>query len=148
MGDVLLSDRQVERVAMDGYSGSPDELISLLQAHQKKHGYLSPEGVHEIAHFVRLSETHVYSVASFYTQFRFSPPGEHTGRAYPSHGTSGYYALMPTPATTAVPSFSWPSVMRGVAFCPGCWCCQMAEQRCEQKNFWPTPSSFLAQLRQ
>ena len=80
MGDVLSSDCQAEPVALDGFSGSPDELISLLQVHQKKNGYLSPEGVREIAHFLRLSETHVYSVASFYTQFRFSPPGLHTVR--------------------------------------------------------------------
>lgn len=80
MGDVLVTDAGREAPAFDGFSGSPDELITLLQQHQKRYSYLSPQSVREIARFLKVSETHVYSVASFYTQFRFNPPGKHTVR--------------------------------------------------------------------
>jgi len=60
----------------EGYSGRPDELIALLQHTQKSHGYISPESVRQIACFLKVSEAHIYGVASFYGQFRFKKPGE------------------------------------------------------------------------
>ena len=41
-------------------------------------GYLPEDAVSEIASFLRVSESEVYGVASFYAQFRFQRPGEHT----------------------------------------------------------------------
>ncbi|MHC1783761.1 MAG: NAD(P)H-dependent oxidoreductase subunit E [Anaerolineaceae bacterium] len=61
---------------LEGFSGHPDELIPLLQLIQKKDGYISIAGVRRIANFLGISETQVYAVASFYTQFRFHKPGE------------------------------------------------------------------------
>jgi NADH-quinone oxidoreductase subunit E len=52
-------------------------LIPMLQRFQHEHGYISPECVRQIAQALNLSENHIYSVASFYSQFRFRPPGRH-----------------------------------------------------------------------
>ncbi len=48
----------------------------MLQLCQNLHGYISEEDVRQIARFIKVSETHVYAVASFYAQFRFRKPGE------------------------------------------------------------------------
>jgi NADH-quinone oxidoreductase subunit E len=52
-------------------------LIPMLQRYQQEHGYISQECVRQIAETLSLSENHIYSVASFYSQFRFRPPGRH-----------------------------------------------------------------------
>ena len=57
------------------YSGRRDELIPILQEAQESYRYL-PEGVmKDIARFLRLSESTVFGVATFYAQFKFSPSG-------------------------------------------------------------------------
>jgi len=56
--------------------GSPEELLPLLQRSMKEHGYISEEAVREIAATLKLSESHIYGVASFYSQFRFEKPGD------------------------------------------------------------------------
>ena len=58
------------------YSAEPDNLIPLLQYFQKQSGYISQECTGEIAHFLRISENHIYGVASFYSQFVFRKPGK------------------------------------------------------------------------
>lgn len=50
-------------------------LIPLLQALQARFGYLPPEAISEAAEHLGLSESTVYSVASYYTQFKFKPSG-------------------------------------------------------------------------
>ena len=57
------------------FQGGDEELIPVLQAVQKELGYLPPEAMRQIAEFLRLPESKVYGVASFYAQFRFSPIG-------------------------------------------------------------------------
>ncbi len=57
------------------YSSRKDELIPILQEAQERFRYL-PEGVmQDIARFLRLSESTVFGVATFYAQFKFSPSG-------------------------------------------------------------------------
>jgi NADH-quinone oxidoreductase subunit E len=80
MSDVFIRNDVEELLAAEGFSGKTDELISLLQFYQKRQGFISPEGVQEIACFLRVSEARVYGVASFYTQFRFVKPGVNTVR--------------------------------------------------------------------
>lgn len=63
-----------------GFSGTPDELIPLLQTIQKKYGYISQDAIHQAACFLKVSENTVFGVASFYTQFRFHPPGKNSIR--------------------------------------------------------------------
>jgi NADH-quinone oxidoreductase subunit E len=59
-----------------GFTGSPEELIPLLQYYQKTYGYISQRGAEEIALFLGISTAKVFTVASFFTQFRFHKPGE------------------------------------------------------------------------
>ncbi|MCL0098125.1 NAD(P)H-dependent oxidoreductase subunit E, partial [Dehalococcoidia bacterium] len=40
--------------------------------------FLSPEAIADISSFLDISENDIYSVASFYAQFRFTRPGDHT----------------------------------------------------------------------
>ena len=65
-----------QSLSLDDFSGKPDELISMLQLCQNRNGYISEDDVSQIALLIRVSETHIYAVASFYAQFRFSKPGE------------------------------------------------------------------------
>ncbi len=60
------------------YRGVRGALIPVLQKVQEELGYLSEEAVEEIARFLRMSKSEVYGVATFYAQFRFNRPGEHT----------------------------------------------------------------------
>ena len=52
-------------------------LISILQAIQARFGYLPRESMAEAARFLDIADSEVYSVATFYNQFRFTPPGRH-----------------------------------------------------------------------
>src|SRR3989304_279066 len=51
-------------------------LIPLLQDVQKEFGYLSAEVIEELSRSTGISANEVYGVATFYAQFRFSPPGK------------------------------------------------------------------------
>lgn len=53
------------------------KLIPVLQEIQAKFGYLQRDAMLEIAAFLDIPESEVYSVATFYNQFRFVPPGKH-----------------------------------------------------------------------
>lgn len=55
-------------------------LIQILQAVQEKDDYLSPEAVGRISEHLRVSRSYIYGVATFYSQFKFSPPGRHSIR--------------------------------------------------------------------
>ena len=57
------------------YAGKQGELIPILQQVQEEFGYLSEGAMLEIAKFTGAAESRVYSVATFYTQFRFTPIG-------------------------------------------------------------------------
>ena len=60
------------------YSGRRDELIPILQGAQEQFGYLPLEVMLGIAKFLRLSESTVFGVATFYAQFKFVPSGKRT----------------------------------------------------------------------
>lgn len=53
-------------------------LIPILQAIQKKEGYISPAVIEKISKHLRVSKGHIYGVASFFSQFKFNPPGRHS----------------------------------------------------------------------
>jgi len=58
------------------YDGEGDDLIPILQEAQERFGYL-PEGVMAgVAKFLRLPESNVFGVATFYAQFKFTPTGK------------------------------------------------------------------------
>lgn len=60
------------------YPGRRENLIPILQEVQERQGYLSPDAVRWLAAVIGISENEIYGVATFYAQFRFRPPAEHT----------------------------------------------------------------------
>ncbi|MBC8459965.1 MAG: NADH-quinone oxidoreductase subunit NuoE [Deltaproteobacteria bacterium] len=65
---------------LESYGQRQDSLIPILQDVQGKFGYIFEESVERIAKFLDISESYIYGVATFYTQFRFSRPGDHIVR--------------------------------------------------------------------
>ena len=55
----------------------PDSIIVALQKEMQSAGYISRAAVERIAKQFNVSPTQVYSVASFYQQFSFTPQGKH-----------------------------------------------------------------------
>lgn len=55
----------------------PESAIPLLQEIQKRQGYLAEEVVAAVAEEAGLSVSHLYGVATFYAQFRFTPQGKY-----------------------------------------------------------------------
>ena len=71
--------RTLEEV-LGTFAQDRDSLIPILQAVQGEFGYLSEEAMEGIADYLCLSQSTIYGVATFYTQFRFSRPGDHNVR--------------------------------------------------------------------
>jgi NADH-quinone oxidoreductase subunit E len=63
---------------LERYPANRGSLIPVLQDIQEDFGYLSEESVEELARLMDISANEIYGVATFYTQFRFNPPGRHT----------------------------------------------------------------------
>lgn len=63
------------KAIFSSYHGKRDELIPILQQVQEEFGYLPEQAMLEIARFTGVPESRVYAVATFYTQFRFTPIG-------------------------------------------------------------------------
>jgi NADH-quinone oxidoreductase subunit E len=57
------------------YKGERGDLIPILQDAQESFGYLPEEVMRRIARFLRISESNVYGVSTFYSQFKFIPTG-------------------------------------------------------------------------
>jgi NADH-quinone oxidoreductase subunit E len=64
--------------ALSGFRGEPGDLIPILQRMQGQFGFISEEAVRQVSRFLRVSENQVFGVASFYSQFRFTPPGRNS----------------------------------------------------------------------
>jgi len=60
------------------HPASRGSLIPILQDIQERIGYLSQEAVAELEQRMGISANEIFGVATFYTQFRFTPPGRHT----------------------------------------------------------------------
>ncbi|MCW3989465.1 MAG: NADH-quinone oxidoreductase subunit NuoE [Candidatus Bathyarchaeota archaeon] len=63
---------------VSSFKAERGELIPILQEIHRRLGYLSEKAIIETARYLGISETEVFGVASFYSMFRFTPPGEHT----------------------------------------------------------------------
>jgi len=57
------------------YHGSKEELIPILQETQEQFRYLPAEAMREIARFLKIPESTVYGVSTFYSQFKLTPMG-------------------------------------------------------------------------
>ena len=53
-------------------------LIPIMQKVQGEFGYLPEESLPQVARFLGISKNEIYGVATFYAQFRFTKPGDHT----------------------------------------------------------------------
>ncbi len=58
------------------FEGKPDNLIPILQHIQAEYGYLPEESMQYVADYAGVPSSQVYGVATFYTQFRFTPIGK------------------------------------------------------------------------
>ena len=65
---------------LPSYTRENSNLIPILQEVQERLGYLSGEVMQRIAKFLRLPESNVYGVVTFYAQFRLIPSGRHMVR--------------------------------------------------------------------
>ena len=71
-----LEDQGVSKI-LAHYGQDRDNLIPILQDVQERQRYLSAEALAAVAEYLHLSENDVFGVATFYAQFRFTPPGLH-----------------------------------------------------------------------
>ncbi len=77
---IIAADEATEDIVqeiMEGISEKEGTAIPLLQKVQAKLGYVSPEAIKVIAEVLQLSESEVYGVATFYSEFRLFKPGRH-----------------------------------------------------------------------
>ncbi len=63
---------------LHAYPREEGSLIPLLQKAQSINRYISLEIVEVVADYLGMTESQVYGVASFYSQFRFTEPGKHS----------------------------------------------------------------------
>ena len=69
--------KDVFKKMMQEFKGEPADLVPVLQRVQGADGYLSGGAVRPIKRWRKVKENEIYGVATFYAQFRFSPPGKH-----------------------------------------------------------------------
>ncbi|NHM28657.1 NADH-quinone oxidoreductase subunit NuoE [Desulfofundulus sp. TPOSR] len=62
---------------LENYSRERGNLIPILQQVQEKLGYVPLVAMEEVARHLGIPAVDVYSVATFYNQFRLIPPGKH-----------------------------------------------------------------------
>ncbi|MBS3773059.1 MAG: NADH-quinone oxidoreductase subunit NuoE [Candidatus Thermoplasmatota archaeon] len=62
---------------LSAFEKKPEHVIAILQRLQQEKKYLSEEDIDGIARYLGMSPNEVYGVATFYTQFKFHPPGKH-----------------------------------------------------------------------
>jgi NADH:ubiquinone oxidoreductase subunit E len=75
MPDEVIVGEKIDEI-LSNYSIAKSNIIPILQAVQAEYGYLSEESISAIAKYLRLSESVVYGVSTFYAQFKFVPVGE------------------------------------------------------------------------
>lgn len=58
---------------------SPDQrnLIHLLHRIQNKYGYIPPQTISELSRYLKISESEIYGVLTFYKAFSLEPRGKH-----------------------------------------------------------------------
>ncbi|TFF90853.1 MAG: NADH-quinone oxidoreductase subunit NuoE [Promethearchaeota archaeon] len=67
---------EIERI-LDRNKSQNGNLISILQDIQKIFGYLPAKYLYYISRKIKISLAEIYSIATFYTQFKFNPKGEY-----------------------------------------------------------------------
>lgn len=59
------------------YEPKRENLVPALQDVQEKEGYISEDAVSELSEYFSISRSDIFSVCSFYAQFKFEKPGKH-----------------------------------------------------------------------
>jgi len=72
------SPSQIVSKIMEKHPPGQESLVPVLQDIQEEYGYLTEDAVAELSKRIGLSENEIYGVATFFKQFRFRPPGEHS----------------------------------------------------------------------
>lgn len=85
MSDQKEQKQKLEQI-VDAYAQVKGALIPILQKTQDELGYLSEDTMNYIAKRLNKSPAEIYGVATFYTQFRFTPMGKYVIRV--CHGTA------------------------------------------------------------
>ena len=78
MSNEEAENKEKTRAILEGVGSKRENLIPILQKIQEELGYLPPYAMIEVARFLNIPEIDVYSVATFYNQFRLTPPGKHS----------------------------------------------------------------------
>ncbi|MCJ7521130.1 MAG: NAD(P)H-dependent oxidoreductase subunit E [Dehalococcoidia bacterium] len=84
------------RKALKGFGRQRGNLVPILQKVQERLGYIPLEAMTEVAGFLKIPEMDVFSVVTFYNQFRLNPPGKHPVRVClgtACHMKGGYIVL-------------------------------------------------------
>lgn len=81
--------KQIDEM-IDCVGVGPEMAIPLLQAVQEKFRYVPVEAIEHIAENTDMTETKLYGVATFYSQFRLEPVGEKVIKV--CHGTACHVA--------------------------------------------------------
>lgn len=68
------------RILVEEVGSSPEKSIPLLQKVQEKHGYLPADLLEAVAKESGIPLAELYGVATFYSQFRFTPRGKYLVR--------------------------------------------------------------------
>ncbi|MDD5704278.1 MAG: NADH-quinone oxidoreductase subunit NuoE [Dehalococcoidales bacterium] len=58
------------------FKGTKDEIIPVMEAVQDEFGYLPAEAMTAISRFLKVPESNIYGVATFYALFRLTPRGK------------------------------------------------------------------------
>ncbi len=69
--------KQIINDVLKRFEQQRESLIPILQALQQETGYVSEDAVAAVADYLDVSQSDIYGVATFYTQFRFTRPGDH-----------------------------------------------------------------------
>ena len=67
--------KELEKITAN-YSQDSGNLIPILQEAQEKFGYLPAEAMQRFARFLKLPESTIFGVSTFYAQFKLTPTGK------------------------------------------------------------------------
>jgi NADH:ubiquinone oxidoreductase subunit E len=81
-------EKELKDTILPQFNRDRANVVPILQKVQGKWGYLSKESIYQISRFLGITENVVFGVATFYAQFRFTPPADHSIRV--CFGTACY----------------------------------------------------------
>ncbi len=77
MGVLAAEDLRIAKEITNRYPNARSAMMPLLYLVQSVEGYVSPDGMREVAEILGVKTSEVEAVASFYTMFRLKPAGKY-----------------------------------------------------------------------